>query len=1273
MVARKPAQKRRPPRLSDVVESPHRNSNDDDSEDVRNRRRGDDDVDQMRPVMAGMHISPAASNGARGLAVDDVDDIINHVEDDFGILTEVKIRPEDLTIDDNPEFPDLTTAEDKELPERQRGLSMAVRLKYSRVRDDMSNREKVLAQNARYIKKTINEAFRSVFQARDNVNQVLVQASQKLINCYKKARLGQHAEYNLMNLFYQQIDVRLAQIMEEVTLSENRGRLFKLVTTVALELVVLGFGNGLVELLLDYVETWTTSHEVSARMNSVIIACFFFETGMSRKKALEETPQPIPTATTTTITDDVNKTPEEKVPLYCDLDLEVALRLFRLVKRSLCDKDLKVRCPAIRGMGIIQSVPLPSQWPADALEASPRELIVRSMRDRYWECRLTAVRCFTVTQNDVRLYTDIISFDKSNIVRVAGLEKVGEMKPNWEPQLLTPLMITAFRDHDVQVRDAAKGTLRNWITMIAKKYSKKMAKQMTDRDVIPTKENGDEENPPEAKNKGYILAAQALVLVFYVNTPVVAENQGNLRRVVHHLLDVLRTMYHCKQDMMKTFVEQIAQDIATTQDHKCGVPLIMRSTISTLLEINETVQGQDLNTTRSMVFFWRCMVEFCVDNAHHAADKTVSLNRFLLPLKTMVDHFEVFLQRVKFEEQLAPQQSSSLHVLEVDVYVMQMSLVENYLYVLRHCEKDTPGKEAYKQLLISMMMNPFYQKRVFDMVFQEMAQFYTECPEDLFSLFKARITEMRMKWRGEMFPEIEGTVLVGSHKTEAKWDEEEKAKRSTKLAQGTMFINKYEIKILNCLLKMGLLPHWDNEYESRYGKMIRENIANTESTDSSRVHAIECLGMIGTYDFDLVHDDFRDFIKYWTLLKPETIQASVVVCLADLYLMNSKTADDINKIMREEHAKTSVDDLRPFLGEILVDENLETGSELLLRAVEAICRILLNSRFEPDDKNAQRVIVSLMHRASLKLTDTYGAKLRSTILTTLSLFGGMSQRNQLLIVNTFPAFFHAWTHTPAAAGQENVLSKMKRVGSCFVSLTRHSCLPPLAQARSKPAQLTLVRTILDELESHAASDIAEFYLSALPQVEFESFDNIEQRKLFGDLQNMILLYDEADASDRVRLTELRKAKKKLARIIGINEDDEMTSESMMVDTTASEVPGSRAESRATTVTSTRPSQSRRRGGGVISRTSSMARVDEAEEDGDGGEESEVDEMADDDEPRNRQRKAQAARNVQDIMASPQERNVRKPASRPTTASRSTRPPSTRSTPMRTSARRLNQD
>lgn len=170
---------------------------------------------------------------------------------------------------------------------------------------------------------------------------------------------------------------------------------------------------------------------------------------------------------------------------------------------------------------------------------------------------------------------------------------------------------------------------------------------------------------------------------------------------------------------------------------------------------------QDAKTTRALVFFWRCLVEYIADRRRHEGDRTAALMRFLGPLKTMVEHTIRIMHRVKDLEtdaEFADSETSE------SLYCIQMSFIENFLIVMRYPERDQAGLDAYKSLLITLLMNMCNQKKIVDLIVCELSQFYADCPEDMFSLIHAKVCEMRRTFKNNKFPELEETVLVGERR-----------------------------------------------------------------------------------------------------------------------------------------------------------------------------------------------------------------------------------------------------------------------------------------------------------------------------------------------------------------------------------------------------------------------------------------------------------------------------------------------------------------------------
>ncbi|ULU09183.1 hypothetical protein L5515_000036 [Caenorhabditis briggsae] len=1179
--------------------------------------------------------------------IDEVDPMESPDRDDDRDNQRHRNMPDYMDDDFDNDEEETSDGEDVQLIEQEHDTNvyddrtiqgLEIRMRYTKVTPDMTGDQKMLVQTGRLVKKGVIDSVRQAFQARDNIGEELIIASQKMIVAFKRANNTRHKKWNLVKEFFMELDARLVMMFEEVTVAENRARVYKMVAMVAIELLVLGYNQEFFHFVLGLVESWSESESVASRINASCCVSYIFETGKTHNRQL---------------------TGEN----FSGFPLEGAYRLFAVLKRALLDKEASARIPAIKGMGVIQNCAIPSAWPVEGRESSARELLTRSCRDMSWECRLVAIQSFMPRDEDLQLVSDIAYYDKSTIVRVAALEQLGKMRPHRDCREKVVLVDMCFKDHEPAVRDAAKMVLREWVARLARRYVNKAKQQ----DVVPMRGPDDEEAIPPPTGKGYILAGQGLCLLWLVHMVDSMESHLNLRRMMTHLLDVIRHMYLCHAEPISTFAEQIVVDLKETQPN-CPVPLVTKSTIDTLLVDNPlNADNQDTNTTRAMVMFWRCLVEYMSDRARNEGDKFHAMSRFTHPLGTMCESLETFLNRVK-EEEVPPSGGGYHEGFEDDVYVVQMSIMENYLPVLKYCQQDQSGLDAYKQLLISMLMNPFYQKKVMDIIVQELGQFYKDDPHELFSLICARTSEMRDKYDGYHFPVLEGTVLIGEQKFRRDWRNEIAAGGTPKKKEKDLVnrhIDQYEIKVLNCCLKLALLKEWIPEYDDRYREKLR---AQTKAKDdSTKICAIECLGIIGCYDFDLVADDFREMADFHFQklarhdpVTPEEhmVQASVVLALADMFVENPDKYTDKLYEPPLEHWKNA-ENTPTFFADIICSDQHKSGSEILVRTVEALCRTLLNSKIDPTCPAWQRCIVTLMYRASFKITDHYSARLRSTILVTLQFFCSMNQRNQLVVVRSFRRFFSLWTNTADVGllteNRNELFPKLKRCAHAFAALTRHTVLPADMQKNFQPSHIELFDDILDEIHGRSATNLVDFYLAALPHIEFESFSRQVLTKYHTDLQcSMELNGEDMERSHR---NEIRRVQRKIAKLLGLNMDDGDIEE---MPSTVSELRPTRRTAKATATL-------------------------------DGIQEEDNEDSDDDNQPgpstvkpkRTRAaptpRKAPASaqkksrKDAEELMASPPVKAGKKP-SRPTTATR----PSSRTasaTPMRTmpprSARRLN--
>lgn len=137
----------------------------------------------------------------------------------------------------------------------------------------------------------------------------------------------------------------------------------------------------------------------------------------------------------------------------------------------------------------------------------------------------------------------------------------------------------------VNIRDAAKEVLKNWVRNLSTRWSESQ-KSKDSNDVVILNSNSESTTGEENKMKGYILAAQALTLLWLTGALETLEGHSNLRRLITHTLDVIRQMYVCQADPINTFAEVLISDLREKMKSS-AVPIITKSTVGSILDDSE--------------------------------------------------------------------------------------------------------------------------------------------------------------------------------------------------------------------------------------------------------------------------------------------------------------------------------------------------------------------------------------------------------------------------------------------------------------------------------------------------------------------------------------------------------------------------------------------------------------------------------------------------------------------------------------------------------------
>lgn len=195
--------------------------------------------------------------------------------------------------------------------------------------------------------------------------------------------------------------------------------------------------------------------------------------------------------------------------------------------------------------------------------------------------------------------------------------------------------------------------------------------------------------------------------------------------------------------------------------------------------------------------------------------------------------------------------------------------------------------------------------------------------------------------------------------------------------QGIAVIDLYELKVLNALLKTGILLGWSTTYQNRYNNKLREGISSKDL--STRVLCTECIGIGAIYDYDQAENTLREMMKSFNT-QDEPVQCSLIAALTDIQIEHGDQVDALFSWNSKQP------NFAVFLSDIVVNAHVSGECETMLRAVEAISRLFLNTKIDPNQQKWQRTMVTLMTRASYAITNRFSAKVRSTIIVMLKFF-----------------------------------------------------------------------------------------------------------------------------------------------------------------------------------------------------------------------------------------------------------------------------------------------
>ncbi|KAK6057437.1 hypothetical protein COOONC_05049 [Cooperia oncophora] len=150
------------------------------------------------------------------------------------------------------------------------------------------------------------------------------------------------------------------------------------------------------------------------------------------------------------------------------MPIDIKRKLYSILLERQLDKMTAVRAEVIQSVADIQDDEIPNDF-VEALDRSPKDIILMGFRDVAADCRLTAVFALrVVTQSHADYLIELASGDSNSKVRVAAIRQLARLPLTFmtEQQRMDLLRGVLFTD-EPSVMDAAFSLLiPEWISFI---------------------------------------------------------------------------------------------------------------------------------------------------------------------------------------------------------------------------------------------------------------------------------------------------------------------------------------------------------------------------------------------------------------------------------------------------------------------------------------------------------------------------------------------------------------------------------------------------------------------------------------------------------------------------------------------------------------------------------------------------------------------------------------------------------------------------------------
>ncbi|KJH45225.1 hypothetical protein DICVIV_08720 [Dictyocaulus viviparus] len=761
------------------------------------------------------------------------------------------------------------------------------------------------------------------------------------------------------------------------------------------------------------------------------------------------------------------------------LSMNVRRKFYSILMERQLDKVVAVRAEVIQSVADIQDDEIPNDF-VEALERSPKDIILMGFRDVAADCRLTAVYALRIIiHSHTDFLIELVSSDPSVKVRVAVIRKFARLDFTFltEQQRMDILRAVIF-DDDPSVVDVVRDVLLSewlyFVHSIQKRKTRRESRkhpQLRDKKVERDKVNGDNKSHVISDSQeikcDHGLGSAALGLLAMLDFCDELQSEYICRRTLFSLFDVIRKKLHFERNSLTNFVSSLVNDNTFPE-------VLSTHNYRTLLDesLSRTDQAQ-------YAFFWRILIEYCFKRAHTESEYKECTYMLAPPLHVMCE----LVQKMRM---LPLQAEDCLQNVcgEVPVCDIQQITIIHLLGVLRHLDRnDLLGMNEWKSLLLSLLEDDSLSKEVTDCVMIDLVDvFFQGKPEQ----FLATVYDVA-------FESIQRPKYNNSKDSKLLLTAVEN-KQPHSVFQFSECEKKFYIQLLHSMLRTGIFTKFSLMLRRIYDNIIRPCFCLKGT--QFYIWALEAAGILSIISEEMAMINISEALDAFNS-NSEKMQVSAMDVVTDLISVYGYE----NICSWSKTGQFDAQSIRRFSSALLgVIRSKNVDALVCSKACECMSKILLmesiaNEVFHFADVVAG-LISRLFHSRIFRLTG-----MKTCLEKFFSMFSSIRRSNQIVVI----AAFHQLMSDLRKASDDDFVLRIDIVGALefIVSMTRVDLLTHAPDTEMGSVQPIFMREILEYLLHHPNDPCASLYWHTASLLDLKSFSYADIIEVQNTAQRII--------------------------------------------------------------------------------------------------------------------------------------------------------------------------